>query len=85
LCKPEVYREQTPIEDYQKYASQQKSRLIPILVKEDRVAGVATYGAMGKITRKNFESDFLLPAQQAGASLCIAFLREWAALNDSNQ
>lgn len=77
LCKPEAYTEQTQIADYQKYASLQKNRLIPILVKEDRVAGIATYGAMGKITRKNFESDFLLPAQQAGASRCVAYLLDF--------
>ena len=43
----------------------------------DLVAGLVYYAAAGKIVRGNFESCYLLPAQEAGAAACIAWLLNW--------
>jgi hypothetical protein len=39
--------------------------------------GIETYAKLGKITVKNFDSDFLQPALRLKATQCIAFLLNW--------
>jgi hypothetical protein len=75
LCNPEKYADQAS--DYQHYANRQKKRLVPILLSDDLVVGIATYAANGQITKANFESVFLQPALEVNATQCIAFLLDW--------
>ena len=79
LCNSEKYADQATV--YQQYANRQKKRLVPILLGDDLVAGIATYAANGQITKANFDSVFLQPAIEANATECIAFLLEWKNQN----
>lgn len=82
LCNQDAY-DPALAEEYQAYAARQKKQIVPLLLADDRVAGIAAYAQMGKITKENVEKEFLQPAIEAGATNCIAFLMDWTAKNIS--
>lgn len=64
----EIYRE------YIAYISSQKKKYLPFVLNQDEVDIIKSLYDAGKITQKNFEKDYLLPAKQTGASKCEEFL-----------
>ena len=78
-----AFTDETVVKEYEKYAFAQKKKLLPEIFKEDLVEGIAFYAEAGKIAVKNIEEEFLLPAQQAKATQCIAYLMDWQYRNIS--
>ena len=64
---------------YEKYISSQKKRMLVVIFQHDIVQAVEYLEKAGKITNRNYEKDFLIPAQQAGATQCVDFLLKWKA------
>lgn len=60
--------------EYIQYISSQKKKYIPLILKSDECDIIKKLFEENKITNKNFEKDYLLPAIQIGASKCVAFL-----------
>lgn len=56
---------------------QSKKYYLPEIFKKDLVQGLVTYAELGKITKANFEKDYLALATEYGAVQCIAYLLEW--------
>jgi hypothetical protein len=77
LCEPDAYADSVVVEEYKKYAISQKKNLVIDILEQDWVEGIATYAANGQITKTNFDSVFLQPAQKAGATQCVAWLLNW--------
>lgn len=77
LQASEQYRDPQVLSAYRRYIAGQKKRLLSFLFRHDLVAGLAAYDAAGKISGKSFEADFFTPAQNAGASQCVAWLLNW--------
>ena len=77
LQASEQYRDPEILSAYRKYITGQKKRLLSFLFRSDLVSGLAAYDTLGKISRENFETDFFTPAQNVGASQCIAWLLNW--------
>ena len=65
------------VEAYSQYVGSQKKYYLPEIFKKDLVQGLATYAELGKITKSNFEKDYLALATEHGAVQCIAYLLEW--------
>jgi len=80
LCNPQAFEKPEIIDAYRKYVKKNIALLTPLLVREDRVAGMETCIREGFLTDKNFE-NFLQPAMEAGATACIAFLLNWKNKN----
>ena len=81
MLNSELYDNDKISEEYKKYISAQKKRIIPLLFENDSIKGIKLYAEMGKITLKNFDEDFLNPALSANATQCIAFLMDWKEKN----
>lgn len=81
LFHHEQYTEPAIATKYKEYIVAHKKEIIPLLLKNDTVEGIAGYAALGKINLRNFESEFLKPAQAVGASQCCAFLLDWKQKN----
>ena len=77
LCNSELFVDSQIVEDYQKYVTAQKSKLVPLLLAWDAVAGIACYAKAGKISAENLDNVFLEPAMNVNATQCIAFLLDW--------
>ena len=69
------------IDEYKKHVFSKKKKLLQLIFEDDMVSGVEFYASAGKITDKNFDEEFLLPAQAANAIQCVAFLLEWKENN----
>lgn len=70
---------------YSDYMYKQKKRVLPLIFAEDRVESLKIYVDAKKVTKANYEKDFLLPAQEAKAQQCVAFLMDWIGRNVSIQ
>ncbi|MBQ3071914.1 MAG: leucine-rich repeat protein, partial [Oscillospiraceae bacterium] len=81
LAYPDRYTNSEVVESYRKYIFAQKKRLLPGMFSKDAVSGIAIYADAGKITPANVDEDFLIPAQNAGAHQCVAFLLDWKEKN----
>ena len=53
--------------------------MLVVIFQHDIVQAVEYLAKAGKITHRNYEKDFLIPAQQAGAAQCVDFLLKWKA------
>ena len=73
----EAYHDPAIAEEYKKYAISQRKQLLPAIWESDCVAAIQFYADNKKITVANFENDYLIPATNAAATSCIAFLLEW--------
>lgn len=61
-------------EGYKKYLVSQRKKILPRIFADDCAEALSIYNETGKITAANFESDYLIPAKQANAVGCIAYL-----------
>ena len=77
LQKREIFLDTDIAAAYKKYAVGQRKKLIPVIFKNDEVAALAFYAEEKKITAKNFEEEYLNPAQAADARECVAYLLDW--------
>ena len=71
------YKNNSGLEDYKKYANAQKKKLLPEIFRQDFPQALAFYGEEGKITAANFETEYMIPAEKANATGCIAYLLDW--------
>ncbi len=85
LLNRKDFTDNSIIDEYEKYAFSQKKKILPFVFEKDIVEWVSFYANTGKITAANIESDFLLPAQAAAATQCVAFLLDWKANNISHK
>ena len=77
ILNREQFKDEDIVKKYEKYVLSQKKNLLPVIFENDIVDGVAIYTDSGIVTVKNFEEEFLLPAQQANATQCIVYLLDW--------
>lgn len=66
--EPEIFSE------YISYISSQKKKLLPFVLDSDEVSILQALYDAKKITKKNYEADYLLPARQRGAVNCEKLL-----------
>ena len=64
-------------EEYKKYAFRSRIYLLPDIFHRDLVQALAFYDQNKKIKPKDFEKEWLEPAQNAGATKCISWLLDW--------
>ena len=60
-----------------KYSFSQRKKLLPIIFENDNADALRFYIDEKKVTAKNFDTDYFVPALQAGAEKCKALLLEW--------
>lgn len=81
MLNQEQFVDQGLIHEYEKCISSQKKKILPLIFKDDVVECLTTYARLGKITVKNFDIDFLTPAQEANAAKCVSYLLDWKNKN----
>lgn len=72
------------VEAYSQYVGSQKKYYLPEIFKKDWVQGLATYAELGKITKSNFEKDYLALAIEHRAVQCVSYLLEWKKKAERN-
>lgn len=74
----ERYTNSKVVESYYKYMFSQRKKWLPVIFSEDRVDLLCIFGDHKKITASNLNEDFLVPANNANATKCIAYLLDIA-------
>ena len=85
LMNRQMFKDSPYDEEYQRYISSQSEIILPDLFKDDLVEALSVYGEIGWITEKNYEEEFFVPAQNAGAVKCVAYLLDWKNNNFSSE
>ena len=62
---------------YLKYCISQRKKLLPLIFRDDNAEALRFYIDEKKVTAKNFDTDYFVPALQVGAEKCKALLLEW--------
>ena len=62
---------------YRKYCISQRKKILPLIFRDDNDEALRFYIDEKKVTVKNFDTDYFVPALQAGAEKCKALLLEW--------
>ena len=62
---------------YRKYCISQRKKLLPLIFRDDNTEALRFYIDEKKVTAKNFDTDYFVPALQVGAEKCKALLLEW--------
>lgn len=75
------YTDSVIAEDYKKYAIAQRKKLLPDIFNEDNAEALVFYADNKKITIKNFDEEYFIPAEKHKAQNCIAFLLDWKNRN----
>ena len=70
-------------EEYEKYCFRMEKKILADAFSIDSVEMLKFYIDNGKINKKNFDSDYFQPAQNANAIECIAYLLDWKDKNIS--
>ena len=78
IGRPEVYTDPEIIAGYIAFISSQRKKLLPYVFENDAVEILRLLAEAKKITKKNLEQDYLLPAMQCRAEKCTAFLESLA-------
>ncbi len=78
----EAYKESAIVDEYIVYLASQKKKLLPQILRDDTVEILRLLTEAKKITKKNYEADYLIPARQCQAEHCIAFLEAQFAGQD---
>ena len=77
LSARERFTDEGIIAEYKKYCIAQRKRLLTIIFQNDNADALRFYIDEKKVTAKNFDTDYFVPALQAGAEKCKALLLEW--------
>ena len=62
---------------YRKYCISQRKKLLPLIFRDDNDEALRFYIDEKKVTAKNFDTDYFVPALQAGAEKCVSALLKW--------
>ena len=62
---------------YLKYCISQRKKLLPLIFRDDNADALRFYIDEKKVTLKNLDGDYLIPARQAGAEKCVSALLKW--------
>ncbi len=62
---------------YRHYCLRYRKELLPLILSADSVEALSFYIEENQIDGENYEAEFLIPAQKAGAVCCTAALIEW--------
>ena len=62
---------------YRKYCFSLRKKILPLIFRNDNDEALRFYIDEKKVTAKNFDTDYFVPALQAGAEKCKALLLEW--------
>ena len=62
---------------YRKYCISQRKKLLPLIFRDDNDEALRFYIDEKKVTLKNLDGDYLIPARQAGAEKCVSTLLKW--------
>ena len=77
LSAREFYTDPDECEKYKKICMSKRKKLIAFIFKLDDAKALSFYIDEKKVTAKNFDTDYFVPALQAGAEKCKALLLEW--------
>ena len=77
LSHPELFSGRIA-DEYEDFVQKQWSRFLPDIWENDSAPALKMIAEMGKINAKNYEKQFLTPAQNANAVQCISFILDWA-------
>ena len=80
LTQAGAYTDPVIVAEYIAYISSQRKKLLPYVFEQDAVEILRLLAESKKITKKNLEQDYLLPAMQCRAEKCTAFLESLAAI-----
>ena len=62
---------------YRKYCFSQRKMILPLIFRDDNDEALRFYIDEKKVTLKNLDGDYLIPARQAGAEKCVSALLKW--------
>ena len=62
---------------YLKYCISQRKKILPLIFRDDNAEALRFYIDEKKVTLKNLDGDYLIPARQAGAEKCVSALLKW--------
>jgi hypothetical protein len=62
---------------YLKYCISQRKKILPLIFRDDNAEVLRFYIDEKKVTLKNLDGDYLIPARQAGAEKCVSALLKW--------
>ena len=62
---------------YRKYCFSQRKKILPLIFRDDNADALRFYIDEKKVTLKNLDGDYLIPARQAGAEKCVSALLKW--------
>ena len=74
IARSSDYSDQSIINEYINYISSQRKKILPVVYEYDNEEILRLLAERKKITKKNIEQDYLLPAMQCKAEKCVAFL-----------
>ena len=77
LSARERYTDQKECGKYKTYCGSQRKKILPLIFRDDNAEALRFYIDEKKVTLKNLDGDYLIPAQQAGAEKCVAALLKW--------
>ena len=77
LSAREFYTDPDECEKYKKICMSKRKKLLAFIFKLDDAKALSFYIDEKKVTAKNFDTDYFVPALQAGAEKCKALLLEW--------
>lgn len=73
LTDNSLYNDPNIISEYLDYIASQRKKLLPEILRQDKVGIIKMLADAKKITAKNID-DYLIPARQCKAEKCIAYL-----------
>ena len=77
LSERDRFKDEVIVAGYKKYSFSQRKKLLPLIFRDDNDEALRFYIDEKKVTAKNFDTDYFVPALQAGAEKCKALLLEW--------
>ena len=77
LSERDRFKDEVIVAGYKKYSFSQRKKLLPLIFRDDNDEALRFYIDEKKVTAKNFDTDYFVPALQVGAEKCKALLLEW--------
>ena len=77
LSARERYTDQKECGKYKTYCGSQRKKILPLIFRDDNAEALRFYIDEKKVTLKNLDGDYLIPARQAGAEKCVSALLKW--------
>ena len=77
LSERDRFKDEVIVAGYKKYSFSQRKKLLPLIFRDDNAEALRFYIDEKKVTLKNLDGDYLIPARQAGAEKCVSALLKW--------